>query len=353
MLSARVVFFVAMTSKIKRFVSDPEGRVKSILQRGGPGQRFDLFGIHINLFTDSERISEEARLFLGSHAANSGGRGFDLFLKELTGKEGGELAGSLVEEGFKALPVEHGDLFITTEGAALLDTKEKIAVGSVLGRQEKGGPKKAASTVSLLHLLALRIMAGQGFLPLHASAVRTEKGALVMTGDSGAGKSSLSIALHRLGMPLLADDLVYLHLSSEGPLVGGHCQPAKLLLSDMTPEFEPHLAPELNARVAGKKLIDVRSLNPECANALFPVEAVIFISSEKSGSLEAAPFSHSEAIFRLLDSFTIEIKDHYRKTALDILSAMDKVSFYSMKRGGDLERMAETVHSLFGWRDEG
>lgn len=47
---------------------------------------------------------------------------------------------------------------------------------------------------------------------LHASAVATEKGALVFIGHSGAGKSTTALELSRKGLPLLADDLVIIDL---------------------------------------------------------------------------------------------------------------------------------------------
>lgn len=50
----------------------------------------------------------------------------------------------------------------------------------------------------------------RGETPLHASAVATDAGAIVIAGDSGAGKSTTARALLRRGCRFLSDDLVRL-----------------------------------------------------------------------------------------------------------------------------------------------
>lgn len=48
----------------------------------------------------------------------------------------------------------------------------------------------------------------RGIIPLHASAVRVQGGALVVMGRSGAGKSTLLATLVERGYPMLADDVL-------------------------------------------------------------------------------------------------------------------------------------------------
>ena len=57
-----------------------------------------------------------------------------------------------------------------------------------------------------------------GLEVLHASAVALRSGALALLGASGAGKTSLALALSRIGAQLLADDVVALE-STEGMLL--------------------------------------------------------------------------------------------------------------------------------------
>jgi hypothetical protein len=69
----------------------------------------------------------------------------------------------------------------------------------------------------LLDQLVPRIRAHQGDLIIHAAAVSRGAGAILLVGDSGRGKSTLSAALAQLGWTLLGDDAV--SLSAEGGTV--------------------------------------------------------------------------------------------------------------------------------------
>jgi hypothetical protein len=53
----------------------------------------------------------------------------------------------------------------------------------------------------------------RGIIPLHASAVLTEKGAVLIAGVSGAGKSTLAHALQQRGFTALTDDVAPVHVS--------------------------------------------------------------------------------------------------------------------------------------------
>ena len=55
----------------------------------------------------------------------------------------------------------------------------------------------------------------RGLFTLHASAVATEAGAVVLLGTSGSGKSSLAAALGERGFPLLTDDVTGVALDTD------------------------------------------------------------------------------------------------------------------------------------------
>lgn len=73
---------------------------------------------------------------------------------------------------------------------------------------------------SLRHLLIDQVvphlLAADGGLVLHASAVATDEGALAFVGPSGTGKSSLAAALVTRGATLLADDFLLLRETDDG-----------------------------------------------------------------------------------------------------------------------------------------
>jgi energy-coupling factor transporter ATP-binding protein EcfA2 len=59
----------------------------------------------------------------------------------------------------------------------------------------------------------------RGRIPVHGGAVYLQGGAVVITGRQGAGKSTMTSALVRLGLPYLSDDVCSVELAAEGPLL--------------------------------------------------------------------------------------------------------------------------------------
>jgi hypothetical protein len=56
----------------------------------------------------------------------------------------------------------------------------------------------------------------RGFLPLHASAIATPRGAAIFMGGSGAGKSTLAASFQRRGFRVLADDISAIRFAPDG-----------------------------------------------------------------------------------------------------------------------------------------
>lgn len=67
-----------------------------------------------------------------------------------------------------------------------------------------------ASTVSLLlaDQVAPRILAHEGELVVHGSAIAADDRAVVFTGDSGLGKSTLAASFGQSGLPVICDDAI-------------------------------------------------------------------------------------------------------------------------------------------------
>ncbi len=58
---------------------------------------------------------------------------------------------------------------------------------------------RGSVTGALLHM--------NNYVPMHASTVLTDKGSILFTGVSGAGKSTIAFALHRRGYNVICDDI--------------------------------------------------------------------------------------------------------------------------------------------------
>ncbi|WP_035241287.1 hypothetical protein [Desulfobacter vibrioformis] len=64
----------------------------------------------------------------------------------------------------------------------------------------------------------------RGMLPLHAGAIAVDNEAVLFCGPSGIGKSTLSAAFHKRGLPLLADDVCGVTVGREVRVVAGFSQ---------------------------------------------------------------------------------------------------------------------------------
>jgi len=75
----------------------------------------------------------------------------------------------------------------------------------------------------LCHYLTGTVLAAllhqRGRLVFHASAVIIKDGAVGFLGDSGQGKSTLALAMHQYGYPLIADDILPINLRNGTPMI--------------------------------------------------------------------------------------------------------------------------------------
>ena len=87
----------------------------------------------------------------------------------------------------------------------------------VLVERWGGSDEDVAAVLANTPLTAL--LQQRGMATLHAAAVQTEAGAVLLLGRSGDGKSSLAAALVERGYPLVADDVTAVVLNGSSPTV--------------------------------------------------------------------------------------------------------------------------------------
>lgn len=72
----------------------------------------------------------------------------------------------------------------------------------------------------------------RGILPVHGSAVVVNERSIILTGDSGAGKSSLTMAFRKSGYPFLTDDIAALTQDDDGLVYVQPAYPQQKLWKD-------------------------------------------------------------------------------------------------------------------------
>jgi hypothetical protein len=148
---------------------------------------------------------------------------------------------------------------------------------------------------------------------------------MLLSADSGVGKSSLSYACARAGWTFTSDDGSFLVRGGDQPCVVGNCRKVRFRPSakELFPEIQGR---DLTPRVQGKPSIEVPTSELGLITAeQATIRSVIFLNRQPSAVAELLPLPRGSAIQRLRDSlgpFPIEIREQ-QAAALQQLSEVD------------------------------
>lgn len=92
----------------------------------------------------------------------------------------------------------------------------EIIEGKYIHYQPKTSFVEGKARMYILGLAFAAIIHQRGFLPLHASAVMKGGKAILICGNSGAGKSTTAAALLKRGFTLLSDDISLIKIDNDG-----------------------------------------------------------------------------------------------------------------------------------------
>jgi hypothetical protein len=142
-----------------------------------------------------------------------------------------------------------------------------------------------------LHAAPMCHIATRYATPVHAGCVQLDGRGLLLCGDSGAGKSSLSYACARAGWTYITDDATFLlsedSQAGESRLVTGNCHQVRFRPSaaELFPEVRRF---DLTPRAAGKPSIELLTApmkNIVCAQTA-DIDYLVFLNRRASGSPE-------------------------------------------------------------------
>jgi len=311
---------------------------------------YDLFGVRIRLATDSARIRELAEFYLGAHRDDVAGRDDFLFeFRETTPPPEFDRPELQIgtEEEYRILECGDRIFFAAAEGVVCMDQTQRKAKGYVFPRDfNRVSP---GVSVPLIQLLTLRTMFDAGFLPLHAAAVNCHGGMLIVAGEKGAGKSTLSLEFGRHGFLPACDDLVYLAQREGRLFAGGHRLPVKVLTAEV-PRFASSLveAPG-RVRVRDKTVFPFCQVNPEARNQMQRIIGFVWLedASTREASATVRWNCLPEVLFHLMgDSPMLNTSEH-RARAFDWLSSADECRFLVARTSHDpCQTVKAILHAL-------
>jgi serine kinase of HPr protein (carbohydrate metabolism regulator) len=131
-------------------------------------------------------------------------------------------------------------------------------------------------------------------VPVHAGCVALDGRGMLLCGDSGAGKSSLSYACARAGWTFITDDLSMLLNDGSDRAVTGDC--TRVRLRPSAAELFPEISGlKVAPRAAGKPSIEMRTseMSHVISAPSAAVDFMIFLKRSPEGKAELRPY-HKE-----------------------------------------------------------
>ena len=162
--------------------------------------------------------------------------------------------------------------------------------------------------VRLLGITFAWWMLRQGRVPFHAGAVVVDGEAILFSGESGMGKSSLICSLVQEGLPLLCDDLVTVNLSSTQEILASSAYPQMRLWPSSVRQFVGD--PDEYATVydgGSKRRIHVGQKWGHFLLGTFPVGRIYLLERRQTmdGAVDLKPLSGHQAFMQLLTTITM------------------------------------------------
>jgi hypothetical protein len=193
-------------------------------------------------------------------------------------------------------------------------------------------------------------IAGSYATPIHGACVAFRGRGILLCGDSGAGKSSLSYACARAGWTFVSDDASYLlqneRRDAQSIVVTGNCHQVRFRPSAGTlfPEIE---GLEITPRAAGKPSIEMATAGLSWMNcaATASIHHLVFLNRRASGAQVLLPYSKDVArcfLRQVLFGTPESLAMHYRS-----LDRLLNIKVWEL-RYSDLDWAVQRLQDLAG-----
>ena len=233
-------------------------------------------------------------------------------------------------------------------GRLLVEDGNVITIDRRVNRSRKRG-EGAPSADMRAYLLGSAfgaLLHQRNWLPVHVSAVHSDRGVWAFTGDSGAGKSTLAAWLHRrMGWPIVSDDVSA--LKPGDPLPYLHPGPRKLKLWEDAVDFldcrDQRLVQELsNTPKFQLYLSDLDCYRPSPMRSLVVLDRC---EDEESSTLELLRGAQAfQAIMSVVyRPFMAEWFRDPTELMQDLVSLCSRIDVYRFRRPWSLEQMEQQL----------
>jgi hypothetical protein len=163
-------------------------------------------------------------------------------------------------------------------------------------------------------------------IPIHAACVSRYGHGMLLTADSGVGKSTLSYACARTGWTFISDDGSYLLCNGDRPRVVGNCRQVRFRPSakELFPELHGR---DLTPRIKGKPSIEIPTSELQLITAeQATIHSIILLNRHPSAVTELVPLPRgiaSQHFSAVLNQYPTEVVRESQTAGLQQLSEVD------------------------------
>ena len=188
-----------------------------------------------------------------------------------------------------------------------------------------------------------------GLYMVHAAGLAVDGKGLLVAGQSGAGKTTLTLTLVRAGFGFLADDTVFLQATPSGQTFRVLAFPDEIDVTAHTASFFAEIAKEI-----GESPASARHKNPVCATRVYGVSpcwecapaVLLFPQASQSPVSVVTPLSKAEAILQLLCN-VVRTDPRSSQAHLDALAALVRdCRCYRLEAGRDFDTLPTLLRTL-------
>jgi hypothetical protein len=317
--------------------SDPLGHTAPLDQCA----RFPLLGLPLEIQSNSPAVLAAAERSFGHWRA---------LAAELVAPVAPLLVQVIVHPAAQALSCKaefvqrvYGARFVAASGANLLTAQLDHGVALAFVTPELVADDQQFR-YHVLECLALLLASWRDRTPVHAGAVVWDGRAVLLVGQSTAGKSTLCYACLRAGLQLLAEDVVYVGLRDGLRLWGNpdriHLLPDARERFDELAEYGPHI----QANGKHKLAIEVAALGPDARRHSVEQATVCLLERHAGWASALTPIAPQLAIDALSRNLEPGFDLHQRAT--EVAGALAQGGAYRLRVGRDLSGAVALIRRL-------
>ena len=188
-------------------------------------------------------------------------------------------------------------------------------------------------------------LAPHGVQLVHAAALGTAAGGVLLAGPGGSGKSTTALASLRAGLRFAADD--YVLMTADPPHVYSLYGTAKLDTVERFPDLAPAVwnSDKLDEE---KAIVFVNRRAPEALITNFPLRALLAPRVVNGADSSVRPIGAAEALRALAPSTLLQLPGGGDVTLATMTAVAERLPCYELKLGSDLDAVASCLSDLVG-----